>query len=122
MGNFFVRTPVRRVATGFVVCGLICGALLAGNWLFWRSLERPTRQHWAKVKVGDSEESVVAYLGAPHKTFSAKDAPSNYYVSGYRRRVRPITNRVLIYLGGELILYVWIDEAGLVEEKFVGRS
>jgi hypothetical protein len=122
VGSFLSGTAARRVATEFAVGILLFAALLGANCLARRILERPTRQLWANVSIGDPEQSVVFLLGPPFQSYSAENAPQHYYVQGYRRRERPITNRVLIYTRGDLILYVWIDGSGRVEEKFVGGS
>jgi hypothetical protein len=77
---------------------------------------------WNQIQVGDTEVSVRSRLGEPNIEYARESAPTDYYVSGYRRRERPITNRVLIYMGADLVLYVWVDDAGRVEELFRGVS
>ena len=69
-----------------------------------------------------SEAQVRHNLGKPHKVYLAGSAPEDYYVSGYSYRARPISGSVLVYVSGEPICYVWLNEDGNVEDYFVGGS
>jgi len=78
---------------------------------------------WAKVKAGDSELRVRELLGEPRYVYESDSSPANYYVEGYGRKERPISGRVLIYFGSfDLILYVYIDPLGRVEEMVTATS
>ena len=69
-----------------------------------------------------SEEGVRDMLGNPYKEYSKDNAPSDYYIHGYEYEERSIGNRVLIYIKGDVICYVYINGAGKVEHTFVGGS
>lgn len=95
------------------------------TWMFgmmWEATRKPIRDLWSTITIGDTEAIVLERLGQPNKLSIAEEAPVDYYLPGYGRRERVITNRVLVYLRHDLILYVWIDNAGKVEEKFVGST
>ncbi len=81
-----------------------------------------TKHQWDQVAIGDNEEAVKAKLGSPFREYSRDSAPIDYYIPGYRRRERQITNRVLIYMGADMVLYLWIDRNGRVEDMFSGVS
>ena len=75
-----------------------------------------------RIGLGMSEAQVRDNLGEPQKVYLAGSAPKYYYVSGYSYRERPISSKVLIYVSGEPICYVWLNEDGNVEDYFVGGS
>ena len=80
------------------------------------------REIRSKLSLGLTEAEVRAVLGEPRFEYDQDTAPTEYYVNGWSRRERPITGRVLIFMFGEPICYVWFDETGQVEEYFVGGS
>jgi outer membrane protein assembly factor BamE (lipoprotein component of BamABCDE complex) len=100
-----------------VLVVLYLGLMLAGHLIFG-----PERAHFRQVHAGMAESEVRQLLGEPRWTFTSQDAPSNYYVEGYRHKARPITGKVLIYAASESIAYVYLDQHGRVEEVFVGGS
>ena len=104
------------IILGLLVIGLI---IVAYQFEKWRA---PTREAWSQVHVGDDHVAVRELLGPPFREYSRESAPDDYYVSGHARPERSISNRVLIYMGRDLIMYVWIDLNGRVEEKFIGPS
>jgi hypothetical protein len=85
----------------------------------WRARVRAL---WDQVAIGDSEAHVRQILGAPGRAYDKATAPPDYYVDGWQRPEREITNKVLIYFGADMVFYVWIDEEGKVEETFRGGS
>ncbi len=85
----------------------------------WRG---PTRAIWEQVRIGDTEQRVRSLLGPPRKEYDRENAPVEYYINGYGRPERPVSLRVLIYLDADLVMYVWIDESGKVEDIFTGHS
>lgn len=87
-----------------------------------RKLNAPYVANWDRIKIGDTEERVLGVLGTPYREYSARQAGEDYYISGYSRKVRPVTGKVLIYCGGDLVNYIWIDDQGRVEDMFRGRS
>jgi len=68
------------------------------------------------------EDAVTEALGGPFKEYETLDAPTPYYVVGYAHPNREIKHKVLIYIRGEWICYVFIDETGSVEDVFIGGS
>ncbi|HWL93211.1 MAG TPA: hypothetical protein VNT79_06725 [Phycisphaerae bacterium] len=75
-------------------------------------------EKWSKVRVGDAESHVRSVLGAPVFGYTRENCPENFYVEGYGKPDRPVRGKVLIYLATDLVLYVWIDPQGRVEELF----
>jgi hypothetical protein len=81
------------------------------------------REIQGKLQLGLTEAQVIRLLGEePAHVYDREGAPVDYYVDGWSRKERPITHRVLIFMLGEPICYVWLDERGLVEDFFVGGS
>jgi len=74
------------------------------------------------VTIGTKEADVIARLGQPSRTYSAADAPAEYYVPGFSYERRTISNKVLVYIGSEPIAYIYVDRQGAVEHIFVGGS
>ena len=83
---------------------------------------RAERERFQTITVGMTESAVTERLGQPLRRYRKESAPSPYYHSGYAYKERPISGGVLIYVGIETILYVYLDERGNVEEVFVGGS
>jgi len=75
-----------------------------------------------RIKIGMSEKQVLIILGEqPSWTFTAKDN-KDYYIPGHSFKKRNITNKVFLFAKGDMILYVWIGQNGLVEDTFLARS
>ncbi len=107
-------------AIAIIIVGLGLGTFFVGSVKEeWRA---PTRSQWEKVKAGDDELAVRNILGEPVHSYERVTAPADYYFSGYGRKIRPISGKVLIYLKTDLILYVYLDQSGRVEETFVAGS
>ncbi len=102
-----------------VFIGLLClAARYADRWM-----NEPDLSRAEAIEPGMAQRQVMARLGEPAYVYNAGDAPEDYYVLGYTYRRRPISNKVLIYFGGtDLIVYVYIDEAGEVEDVYIGGS
>ena len=64
----------------------------------------------------------IGVMAAGQSHYYTGLAREDYYLEGWARREREITSEVWIYVLGEPVCYVWFDEAGLVEETFVGGS
>ncbi len=79
-------------------------------------------ERFQAIKAGMTEQEVREKLGTPAHVYDKASAPEDYYVKGYSRKERPITNKVLIYIASEPIAYVYLDDQGKVEEVFVGGS
>ena len=103
------------------VAAIIIAAVFGANWVFDLAF-RDDYLRLERIHVGMTEADVVAHLGTPYLIYDRATAPDNYYVEGYAYKRRPITNRVLIYLIGVPIAYVYIDDTGHVEEVFIGGS
>jgi hypothetical protein len=82
----------------------------------------PPPQKFVDIKKGMREKAVRQTLGEPYKEYEKGTAPDDYYVGGYTHPNRGINHRVLIYISGDWICYIFIDDKGLVEETFVGGS
>jgi outer membrane protein assembly factor BamE (lipoprotein component of BamABCDE complex) len=75
-----------------------------------------------RIKIGMSEKQVLIILGEPPTwTFTAKDN-KDYYIPGHSFKKRNITNKVLLFVEGDMILYVWFNKEGFVEDTFLARS
>ncbi len=79
-------------------------------------------ERFRAIQPGMTEQEVRVHLGTPTREFERETAPADYYVEGWSFNERPITNKVLIYVGSEPICYVYLDDANTVEEIFVGGS
>lgn len=114
------RTKITIGVTASV--SVIVATLLVVNALVFNRAFKEEYIHFQSVKPGMSETEVLKLLGPPFKSYDKNTAPENYYIEGYSRKVRPITNKVLIYVSSEPIAYVYLDERSKVEEIFVGGS
>ncbi|MHC4063566.1 MAG: hypothetical protein ACYSUI_03555 [Planctomycetota bacterium] len=112
----------RRRVLLLAVFGLAACLAFCVVGLSLHSFRGPTNALWDQVEIGDSEESVRSRLGEPLREYEAAMAPEDYYLSGYGRRERTINKRVLICTGADMVMYVWIDDSGLVEDLFRGGS
>lgn len=74
------------------------------------------------IKVDMTEQEVIKILGQPLEIYKATTSPVDYYVKGYSRKKREITNKVFIYITGETIAYIYFDDQNCVEDVFVGGS
>ena len=71
---------------------------------------------------GRTEAEALATLGLPDKAYEKASAPAHYYVSGYAYEERPIDHKVLIYVHGEHIGYLYVSQSNRVDHVFVGGS
>lgn len=114
-----------RVIRVLAIIG-ICREMFAAGFGFvgyqLREFRRPTMEQWSRLHVGDSEDVVRSLLGQPFRDYQCGSAPADYYVQGYRSRHRPIVAKVLIDMGHDLVLYVWVNESAGVEDHFFGVS
>lgn len=89
--------------------------------------QRPYKEIVEVVKSLQTEKQVVEAFGKPYKTVHR--GSKDYYIKGYSFKHREIGNRVLIYfpdnptdMVADIIMYVYIDNEGRVEDYFVGGS
>ncbi len=75
----------------------------------------------------ETEQDIIKKFGNPDHKFTKADR--DYYIKGYAYKEREITNKALVYfpmLGKnnyhDIILYVYIDNKGEIENYFVGGS
>jgi len=100
----------------------VLGVVAVGMFL-WFLDPSGQRELAAKLRPGQTEAQVISLLGEePAFVYDRETAPVDYYVDGWSRKERAITHRVLIFMPGALICYVWLDERGLVEDSFVCGS
>ena len=114
-----------RLRKGIVTGLILVGALMAGVFVVGHQLEQwraPTREKWNRVTQGMEESAVREVLGDPIREFNKTNAPVDYYEPGYGFKKREITGKVLIYLATDLVLYVYLDESGRVEETVIASS
>jgi hypothetical protein len=85
---------------------------------------REVRQLVASLK---TEKQVIDQLGTPRHIFFAND--KNHVIEGYSSKNRKISNKLLVYFpqaqsssGFDIILYVYVDASGQVEDYYVGGS
>lgn len=75
--------------------------------------------------LGHTEREVLTTLGRPHLIIYAEDVKKGlveYPIPGYAYPERPITNKVLVYIKGDAIFYIYIDYNDFVEDVFYGPS
>jgi len=86
-----------------------------------RDMEEPYRK-FKTITPGMSEAQVRARFGEPYKEYTKDNAPADYYMHGYHYEQRQISDKVLIYLDGEYVCYVYLDASGKVEHLVTGGS
>ena len=103
-----------------IVLGVCAGvAYVVVSMDRWRA---PTIALWEQVQPGHKEDAVRSRLGDPFRQYVRETVPVDYYIPGYERKEREVTGKVLIYRGADMVLYIWFDEEGHVEETFRGIS
>lgn len=110
----------KKLVIALIVAGLAALVLVARysvDSVFHEEYER-----FEQVEIGMTEGQVRDLLGEPYREYTRSNAPTDYYVEGYSFNRRPITSKVLIYIGSEPIAYVYLDDEARVEEVFVGGS
>lgn len=106
----------------FLVLGILVIGLAGAGHVASRILWAEGYQKFESVKPGMSQLEVEKLLGEPAYYYQKATAPQNYYVGGYSYREKPIEHSVLIYVGVEPIAYYYLDEAGRVDEIYIGGS
>ena len=109
-------TCVRQRRAAFVV-SLCCSALLSCDGPFPEQYDK-----FREIRNGMTEAQVIEKLGTPTLVYTKENAPQDYYVDGRDYEKREISGKVLIFVRGEPIAYVYLGTDGLVEHVFVGGS
>ncbi|MGH9777022.1 MAG: outer membrane protein assembly factor BamE domain-containing protein [Candidatus Acidiferrales bacterium] len=115
-------TAKKKAVAALIVSLGLTALLIYSAHVIIRDSFRDEYELFRSVKVGMTEDEVVRLLGPPHRVYTAANAPADYYVEGYNRKERPITNKVLIYVASEPIAYVYFDHENKVEDVYVGGS
>jgi len=87
--------------------------------------EWPFREDYARlraIEVGMTEKEVRDRLGSPVYEHQAGTSPEQFCVSGRFCEKRAISNRLLVFIAGEPIAYVFIGRDDRVEHVAVGGS
>ena len=92
---------------------------------FWA--QHPYKEIEETVSSLSTEKDVIDVFGNPYKIVSEDE--TDYYVKGYSFKERSITNKVYIYFPttssnsyDDIILYIYFNSNGQVEDFFVGGS
>ncbi len=105
---------------------LVLTALVVAHFLAvhsWRTMNQPYLAEAEAIRAGMTEMEVIRRLGVPYRKYGRDNAPWDYYVPGYEFKRRKINGEVLIYTGAmDVIVYVYIDRRGKVEDTFIGGS
>lgn len=118
------RHLFRKVGLGVLLLVGIASAVAFLEKTIDRDLY-PHLEKYREIRRGMAEHEVIRLLGKPDKLYDEHSAPRDYYVKGYARKERPISSKVLIYMGrrdGDVVIYIWVDRRGFVEETFIGPS
>ena len=107
-----------------IVAGIAATVVLSVLFVGVRFLRRrkPTREIWESVGRGMRESSVRALLGTPSHEYTQVDAPSGHYFANCGQMKLDISGKVLIYLEKDLVLYIYFDTAGRVEETVIASN
>lgn len=108
----------------WLTTGIILLALFGVLWYWGNAPYVEIKQRISGLK---TEAAVVKVFGKPRLVFHRGD--HDYYVSGYTYKERPISNKVFVYFPSsrsyqyhDIILYVYVDARGRVEDYHVGGS
>jgi len=108
-----------------LLCGIVAIILIV--YLGGAVLRYTSHDYWtlSSIDIGMAEDSLIIKLGRPAIVYYAHEVVDKpeYYVEGYQRKEREITNKVYIYFKGvDLIAYIYIDANNRVEDIFIGGS
>lgn len=111
----------RRVIVGAAAClpGTVTFLAVRTTLDRWRA---PAVERRERVSLGISESAVLDLLGPPYRRHDRADGVADYHVSGFARPNRDIAARVLIYMEKDMVLYVYLDHQGRMEDVFIGGS
>ena len=107
------------VGAGILVA--VAAGVYSAKYLVGTTFEAEHRR-FRTVQLGMTETQVRALLDEPYKVYGAAENQTRYYIPGYSYEQRPITNKVLIYVGTEAIAYIYLNHDDRVEHLFVGGS
>ena len=115
------RTAQTRRVLYFMLAAMATFACASVVTLWvWR---RPTLAEWSQIRIGDTEQRVLAILGTPSAQYDRDTAPLRLDAELMARRPRPNRSKVFVYVGGaDLTMFVWFDNDGKVEDIFITGS
>lgn len=113
-----MNAPFRLLVALGVLAWVLAGLYLWFNEPYWRLENR--------LDALKTEEAVRQTFGAPSRIVRAGEAID--YIPGYSHADRAITGKLLVYPPGsgtvdppDVVLYVYIDREGRIEQSVVGR-
>ena len=112
----------RSIIGSFILFGGMVVILVAAGMAYFAWYEKPTRDKWAKIEVGMAESRVVALLGSPRMILNTSVELTDQYDMGWVCTRQSVSGRVLVYAESMLMLYIWLDADGQVEETCVASS
>lgn len=128
------RTGGKPITLYSTVLGASIGAvLLTPLWIYSTSDSYWRQRHagvieTARALTGRPESRVIQVLGSPYRVYSSDATPpgtastNEYPVEGYAAPPYSVEHRALVYIKGELILYVYVNAHGQVVRTWVGPS
>jgi hypothetical protein len=101
--------------------------LLAFAHFAWEAEHAKFLSRVRRIRPGTSESTVVGLLGKPTDVHGSRSAAPDwadeYWDLGYRFRRRPISHKVLVYLGpSDYITFVYLGQDGRVHDVVVGGT
>lgn len=110
-----------RFLIGAAVIALLVAAVIGLNAVY-ESAFGPDRDYFRRATTGMDESEIVAMFGEPREVVWGQDGGTDYYLPGYSYERRDVSKKVLIYVRGEAIAYIYIGDDDRVEHVFVGGS
>lgn len=113
-----MTAPFRLMVALGVLAWVLAGLYLWINEPYWRLQNR--------LDALKTEAEIRQTFGAPARIAKAGEAVG--YIPGYSHADRPVTGKLLIYPPAsgpidppDVVLYVYIDREGRVEQSVIGR-
>ncbi len=112
----------RSTKSSIVLFGGIAVILVVAGMAYFALYDKPTRDKWAKIEVGMTEARVVELLGTPRMVLKTGVELQDQYEMGWVCVRQSVTGKVLVYAESMLMLYIWLDSDGQVQETCVASS
>ncbi|NUQ00491.1 MAG: hypothetical protein HUU35_11620 [Armatimonadetes bacterium] len=122
------REQRRELLQALLAVLALLALLFGAHWALssgaaWRFSHR---HHIAAANqcIGQQEVAVRAMLGEPYHVYEdGADADTKPYpLPGYAAPHRPLSARALLYIKGDMIVYIYFNAHGTVEDVFYGPS